>query len=198
MLKIECQYLSSFCQNITSPTLLLQQAVCFSHSMNKAKITVIVFYSRQMKFKHARSWKTDTKPSLLQLWSWWRTDLTFHVRHYQRTKYDPEMKRKFGTRLWELLDDVCYTQCHAKGWAKPNRGMWLYRQIHFNFINYSIWQATWSHMTGRHNIHALFHGSGVPRRGLGGSNPPPPEIPKALQNRSKLNPIVKTVKNCWI
>jgi len=25
----------------------------------------------------------------------------------------------------------------------------------------------------------------------------PPEIPKALQNRAKLNPIVKTVKNCW-
>ena len=29
----------------------------------------------------------------------------------------------------------------------------------------------------------------------GGSNPSPPEIPKALQNRVKLNPIVKTVKN---
>ena len=24
------------------------------------------------------------------------------------------------------------------------------------------------------------------------------EIPKALQNSAKLNPIVKTVKNCWI
>jgi len=24
----------------------------------------------------------------------------------------------------------------------------------------------------------------------------PPEIPKVLQNRAKLNPIVKTVKNC--
>jgi len=32
--------------------------------------------------------------------------------------------------------------------------------------------------------------------GDGGSNhPPTPEIPKALQNRAKLNPIVKTVKN---
>jgi len=30
--------------------------------------------------------------------------------------------------------------------------------------------------------------------GLGGLTPPP-EIPKALQNRAKLNPIVKTVKN---
>ena len=34
--------------------------------------------------------------------------------------------------------------------------------------------------------------SGVPRRGF----KPPPKIPKALQNRAKLNPIVKTVKNC--
>ena len=37
--------------------------------------------------------------------------------------------------------------------------------------------------------------SGVPR---GGWVFNPPEIPKALQNRAKLNPIVKTVKNCWI
>ena len=38
--------------------------------------------------------------------------------------------------------------------------------------------------------------SGVPRRVLGCSTPPTPEIPKALQNRAKLNPTVKTVKNC--
>ena len=31
--------------------------------------------------------------------------------------------------------------------------------------------------------------------GLGGSNPPP-KFMKALQNRAKLNPIVKSVKNC--
>ena len=31
-----------------------------------------------------------------------------------------------------------------------------------------------------------------------GFNSPPPEIPKAHQNRAKLNPIVRTVKNCWI
>jgi len=31
--------------------------------------------------------------------------------------------------------------------------------------------------------------------GLGCSNPPK-KIPKALQNRAKLNPTVKTVKNC--
>jgi len=32
--------------------------------------------------------------------------------------------------------------------------------------------------------------------GFGGSTPPP--ITNALQNRAKLNPIVKNVKNCWI
>ena len=31
--------------------------------------------------------------------------------------------------------------------------------------------------------------------GWGGGTTPPAEIPKALQNRAKLNPIVKTVKN---
>ena len=39
--------------------------------------------------------------------------------------------------------------------------------------------------------------SGVPRGG-GEVQTPPPEIPKDLQNHAKLNPIVKTVKNCWI
>ena len=36
------------------------------------------------------------------------------------------------------------------------------------------------------------------RGGGWGVQTPPPEIPKAHQNRAKLNPIVKTVKNCWI
>ena len=41
--------------------------------------------------------------------------------------------------------------------------------------------------------------SGVPWEGRGlECSTPPPEIPKALQNRAKLNPTVKTVKNCWI
>jgi len=47
---------------------------------------------------------------------------------------------------------------------------------------------------------ALLVFSGIPRGGGGGlgcSNPLP-EILKALQNRAKLNLIVKTVKNCWI
>jgi hypothetical protein len=35
------------------------------------------------------------------------------------------------------------------------------------------------------------------RGGCGVFKPPSPsEIPKALQNRAKINPIVKTVKNC--
>jgi len=37
----------------------------------------------------------------------------------------------------------------------------------------------------------------VAYRGVGfGGFKPPPEIPNALQNRAKLNPIVKTAKNC--
>jgi len=35
-------------------------------------------------------------------------------------------------------------------------------------------------------------------RGVREFKPHPHEIPKALQNRAKLNQIVKTVKNCWI
>ena len=35
-------------------------------------------------------------------------------------------------------------------------------------------------------------------KGGGVFKPPPPEIPKALQNRAKFNPIVKTVQTCWI
>jgi len=41
--------------------------------------------------------------------------------------------------------------------------------------------------------------SGVPRGGGGvQSRTPPPEIPKAPQNRPKPNPPVKTFKNGWI
>jgi len=46
----------------------------------------------------------------------------------------------------------------------------------------------------------VFHDGAVAYRGvrvsLGVQTLPPPEIPKALQNRAKLNPILKTVKNC--
>ena len=60
--------------------------------------------------------------------------------------------------------------CFRKKTAKP-----LLRSASY------LWKLTFIHI------------SGVPRGGLN-----PPEIPKALQNRAKLNPIVKTVKNCWI
>jgi len=40
--------------------------------------------------------------------------------------------------------------------------------------------------------------SGVPRGGRFGGFNPPPEIPKALRNRAKFNPILKSVKNCRI
>ena len=39
-------------------------------------------------------------------------------------------------------------------------------------------------------------GSVAYRGGVWGVQTPPAEIPKALQNRAKLNPTVKTVKNC--
>ena len=42
---------------------------------------------------------------------------------------------------------------------------------------------------------AVVKSSGVPRGGVWGVQPPLPEIPKALQNCAKLNPIVKTLKN---
>jgi len=38
--------------------------------------------------------------------------------------------------------------------------------------------------------------SGVTGGGVEPPNPSPREIPKALQNRAKINPIVKTVKYC--
>ena len=54
------------------------------------------------------------------------------------------------------------------------------RTLHIHIHNTSI------------NTH-IHGGSGVLRGGWG-FKPPPSEIPKALQNRTKLNPIVKTVK----
>ena len=49
----------------------------------------------------------------------------------------------------------------------------------------------------RHTVFLVTFGgyiSGVPRGVWGFQSPR--EIPKAFQNRAKLNPIVKTVKNC--
>jgi len=50
---------------------------------------------------------------------------------------------------------------------------------------------------GRHERVKIGPAGGAPRERVWGvSPPPPPEILKALQNRVKLNPFVKTVKNC--
>jgi len=60
-----------------------------------------------------------------------------------------------------------------------------------NAVSYVIKNAvSWFYMS-------VVISSGVPR-GVLGVPTPPPEIPKALQNRTKLNPIVKTVKNSCI
>jgi len=64
-----------------------------------------------------------------------------------------------------------------------------------NFTNTAI---NWETFSGKFT--SIYSNIGV-RRGWGGwvclwCLIPPPEIPKALQNRAKLNPIVKTVKNC--
>jgi len=52
-------------------------------------------------------------------------------------------------------------------------------------------------LSSRGTVSTISRSSGV-LRGVGGVGgriqTPPPEIPKALQNRAKLNPIVKTVK----
>ena len=53
-------------------------------------------------------------------------------------------------------------------------------------------------------VHIFFSGPGVVidqwHTGGGGdwAGSNHPKIPKAFQNRAKLNPTVKTVKNCWI
>jgi len=46
------------------------------------------------------------------------------------------------------------------------------------------------------DCHNVITGSGVPGGGV--QTPSPLEIPKARENRAKLNPFVKTVKNCSI
>ena len=64
-------------------------------------------------------------------------------------------------------------------------------------LNKSVGKLLAEHKSGQDNVFH-FHQcvQTVAYRGgcLGGSTPP--EIPKAHQNRAKLNPIVKTVKNC--
>ena len=55
--------------------------------------------------------------------------------------------------------------------------------------------SDWGNGTPHLKNYIYIYISGIPRGGLVAFNPPP-QIPKALQNRAKLNPITKTVKNC--
>ena len=61
-----------------------------------------------------------------------------------------------------------------------------------------VWGGTsWSSAFPLFDVPAVVTDIGVLRGGWGVQHPPS-EIPKALKNLAKLNPIVKTVKNCWI
>ena len=61
----------------------------------------------------------------------------------------------------------------------------------------TLWWDTEACLSGKQNLQ-MHQYSGVPRGGECGGGSNSPEILKALQNRAKLNPIVKIVKNCWI
>ena len=60
-------------------------------------------------------------------------------------------------------------------------------------VNHRVLYIGWSRHTAVEVVLWLGVCSGVPSGG-GGFKPPSPEIPKVLQDRAKLNPIVKTVK----
>ena len=68
-----------------------------------------------------------------------------------------------------------------------------FRVLEYGFLPGSCWIFGWQ---SKRKIWRSEQGSVAYRGGVGVFNPPPPEIPKALHNRAKLNPIVKTVKNC--
>ena len=70
-------------------------------------------------------------------------------------------------------------------------------------MKYAKKMQMWQNMQFINYTEEVPHNSTQWRTGWGGGfgvfkHPLPPEIPKALQNRAKLNPIVTTVKNCWI
>ena len=101
-------------------------------------------------------------------------------------------------RMWEQLlkipgnDHCCDCGAVNPRWASINLGITLCIGKHRNLCSY-FWYVISSgqSLTGAKS-------SGVPRGGVWGFQTPPLKISKALQNRAKLNPIVKTVNNCWI
>jgi len=141
-------------------TSLLTQAVFSPCSMNKVKIIIFVFCSQQIKRKHVSScrykaFSAAAIPSATTL------ILMTHWPHNSRQALPTSMiwTQKGTEKLAQVVRAFAQRLLYAKakGWTKPNRGTRLCRPLHFNFINYSIWQATWRHMTGRRNIHALLH-----------------------------------------
>ena len=70
------------------------------------------------------------------------------------------------------------------------------KEIYIYIYNLQVWDDVIVHTL--ENIYEKNQWRTEGGRVWGGWNHPPPEIPKAHQNRAKLNPIVKTVKNCWI
>jgi len=105
---------------------------------------------------------------------------------------------------------VCYPNCmstsHSALQSKPVRVCHRVREQQYtlplrvdktrNF--FYVYPHIMQHLirpSSTHKFTSLHRLLPVAYRG-GVSTPPPPEISKALQNRAKLNPIVKTVKNC--
>ena len=86
------------------------------------------------------------------------------------------MTARRGRRRKQLLDDL-----------KEKRGYWKLKD---EALDRTLWRTGFGRGYG-----PVVRHSGVPRGVVWGVQTPP-EIPKALQNRAKLNPIVKTVKNC--
>ena len=85
--------------------------------------------------------------------------------------------------------------------------VWLTRQLRREGAESIVFWNFWHKQETLHSwLDYELHGAvwycsvAVAYSGGGGGEfkPPFPEIPKALQNRAKINPIVKTVKNSWI
>ena len=100
--------------------------------------------------------------------------------------------------FWPLLIEVigvCYRACVIE-FIGVFSG--LYRRSHWQVFSGLCHRSHWRVLSGLYRgcIHIEVCLNQWPTEG--GRGQTPPEIPKALQNRAKINLIVKTVKNCWI
>jgi len=92
---------------------------------------------------------------------------TFELSFYQVSCIRQLSSRDMNTRHFQLLG-THYLHCHASFILAHNGSSF---QVSLRLLDTLQW------------------------RNEGGVQTPPPEIPKAVQNRAKINPIVKTVKN---